>query len=108
MRTLLLATLLMAGAISAPAIAAPTCLIEVNGKRLLNGSCDASRLENGGVVMGDYKSVSALVRPRLGDSDNAIGAYKVDGMVRDLGHLRRDGTSCWRGDGVRLCAWGAR
>jgi hypothetical protein len=108
MRTMILSALLLAGALVAPAQAAPTCLIEVNGKRLFDGSCDAFRLDNGGVFMGDRKSVSALVRPRLGSSDDAIGAYKVNGMVHDLDYLKRDGPSCWRGSGARFCAWGAR
>jgi len=108
MRAVVLSSLILAGALGAPAHAAPTCLIEVAGKRLLSGSCEATRLENGGVVLGDYKAVSALVRPRLGDSDNGIGAYKADGIVHELDHLRRDGVSCWRGSGVKICAWGAR
>ena len=104
-----LSVILVTGAMIAPALAAPTCLIEVNGKRLLYGSCDASRLENGGVFLGgNHATVSALVRPRLGDSDNAVGAYKADGMIHDIDNLRRDGMSCWRGSGVRLCAWGAK
>ena len=108
MKTIILSTIIVAGALIAPTNASPTCIIEVAGKRLLSGSCAATKLENGGVALGDYKAVSALVRPRVGDSDYAFGAYKVDGMVHDIDQLRRDGMSCWRGSGVRICAWGAR
>src|SRR4051812_39590560 len=99
MKAIAISSILLAGAISAPAHAAPTCLIEIDGKRLFDGSCDALRLDNGGVFMGDRKSVSALIRPRLGNGDDAVGAYKADGLVHDLEYLRRDGVSCWRGSG---------
>lgn len=95
--------------LSTAAHAAPTCLLEVNGRRVLDGSCNATRFGNGKIVIGDPRGTGAFVRPDFADSDRATGAYKSDGgRTRGLGELSRDGMSCWRGRGVRLCAWGAQ
>src|SRR4051794_26743378 len=41
MRAIIISMILLAGAISAPAHAAPTCLLEVEGQRYLDGSCES-------------------------------------------------------------------
>src|SRR3954471_20068947 len=109
MRTsLLLSSLLLAGALSAPAIAAPTCLLEVDGHRYLDGSCKAVKDHDGRLVIGGMGGTSAVVRPHLGDSNRARVVWQDGplGRVERLGSLERDGTSCWRGARVRVCAWG--
>jgi hypothetical protein len=107
MRTIVLSAI-VAGALIVPAHAGPTCVLEVDGQRLLDGSCDASKMDGDRLVVGDHNGIGALVRPSLGDSDHAAGAYKAEGQLHDLGPLERDGVSCWRNARVRLCAWGAR
>src|SRR4051794_19772264 len=97
MKTLFATMVVGAGAIDAPAHAAPTCLLEVDGQRYLDGACDAARHADGVLVMGNRRSVSPLVRPRLGDSDHGVGAWKSNGQLQHFGPLERDGPSCWRG-----------
>src|SRR3954453_12032484 len=111
MRTAItLATIIVAGALNAPAHASPTCVLEINGHRYLDGSCKAVRDPDGRLALGGEGGAAAVVRPRLSDSDRAHGVWQDGplGRVERLGQLDRDGTSCWRGTGVRVCAWGAQ
>src|SRR4051794_27936054 len=106
MRVLILSTFLaMAGAFSAPAIAAPTCLLEIDGRRHIDGNCQAVTDRDGRLVLGDNGGAAAVIRPGLGDSDRAGGAWQggSTGRIESLGPLQRDGVSCWRGTGVRVC-----
>src|SRR4051812_24155516 len=101
--------IIMAGALAAPARAGSTCLVEIDGRRHVDGSCEAFRDPEGRLLLGDGR-VAALVRPHLGDSDNASGAWqgRSEGRARDLGLLERDGVFCWRNARARVCAWGQR
>src|SRR3954471_20427807 len=96
-RTLMIAALILAGALVAPAMASSTCLVEIDGRRHVDGSCEAIKDSEGHLLLGDGR-VAALIRPHLGDSDNASGAWRDHhgGRAEDLGPLRRDGVFCWR------------
>src|SRR4051794_13539069 len=97
---------LVAGALAAPALAAPTCLVEIDGKRLLDGPCEAFRGQEDRLALRGSGG-AAVVLPFLGDSDHAHGAWSGahGGEGRSFGPLERDGVSCWRGSGSRVCAW---
>ena len=108
MRALTLSLLILVGALGAPAHAGSTCLIEIDGRRLLDGSCQVAKDHNGRLVLGGQGGAGAVVRPHLGDSNRARGVWQDGplGRVERFGSLERDGDFCWRGAGARICAWG--
>ena len=106
---LLLSAAILAGAISAPANAA-TCLLEVDAKRYIDGSCHVRDVARGILIAGPSRHI-AVVWPDKIDSSRATAAW--DGIFHNgpaqavpLGEVRRDGMACWRGPQVRICIWG--
>ena len=109
MRTpLLLSTIVLAGAISAPVNAA-TCLLQVDGKRYIDGSCHVTEVPRGFLIAGPSRHL-AVVWPDQIDSRRGHAAW--DGNFHNgpaqavpLGEVRRDGISCWRNVHTRICVW---
>jgi hypothetical protein len=110
MRTpLLLSVAIVAGALTAPAIAAPTCLLEVDGRRYIDGSCHVTEVPRGFLIAGPSRHI-AVLRPDPINSSRATAAW--DGNFHNgpaqavpLGDVRRDGISCWRNVHTRICVW---
>ena len=96
-------------ALSLPAHAAPTCLLEVDGRRYIDGDCHVTEVPRGFLVAGPSRHI-AVLRPDPINSSRATAAW--DGNFHNgpaqavpLGDVRRDGISCWRNVHTRICVW---
>lgn len=107
MRALMLALGLLA---SAPAVAAPTCLVEVDGKRYVDGPCRAwtdrdGRMAIGSVRGGDATRTSSYMGPEFDRQAGGVWRNPTANRYEGLGPMRRSGPSCWEGRGSRVCMW---
>lgn len=110
------AVALLAGAITTPAHAS-TCLLQVDGKRWIDGACSTHRLGTGFKFAEDKVASRAHIGVLWVDSINSSAgsaAWGGPGRTGDnargnevpLGVVKRDGISCWKNAHVRLCLWG--
>jgi hypothetical protein len=104
-----LSVAIVAGAISAPATAAPTCLLQVDGKRYIDGSCHVTEVPRGFLIAGPSRHLAVVWPDRI---DSRRGRAAWDGNFHNgpaqavpLGDVRRDGISCWRNVHTRICVW---
>lgn len=106
MRAILMA---LAMVVSGAAIAAPgRCLLVVDGRTYLNGSCDVSISPGGSFQVQNRGQIRyfALVNPdgpgqAIGYWNQEVGATHAH---TDLGTLRRN-DACWSNDKAIVCAW---
>lgn len=93
--------------LAAPAWAG-SCLVEVQGQRYLDGSCDIRRSDRGFIVAKPGGGQAAAVHIDPFDSNRGHAGW--NGRMGDrpdgqgLGPMRREG-SCWVNDKAKVCAW---
>ena len=114
MRALILAGLALA--LAAPAIAAPVrgrCLIEVGGRKYLDGTCptqESDGMLTVGVGVGRLKPTKFYAYVNINDDGNtARGTWNGIGAAShahdELGELKREGSACWVNSTAKVCAW---
>lgn len=84
------------------------CLLQVNGKKYIDGSCDIVLEQDGSFDVQDRFGNPTYFAKVLRDGAAAQGYWNEEpGATHahtDLGNLTRDGA-CWANDNVRICAW---
>jgi len=86
------------------------CLLEIEGKRYLNGSCDITIEDDGSFSIGTsenepltYFAMVSVTGENVGEGfwNEEKGASHAHGS---LGNLVRKGA-CWQNKRVKVCAW---
>lgn len=84
------------------------CLLEVEGKKYLNGSCDITMEDDGSFSIGLYEPITYFAMVSVTGKNVGEGfwnAKKGATHAHDsLGNLFRKGA-CWQNENVKACAW---
>lgn len=83
-----------------------TCLVEVDGRRFVDGSCRVATGPDGRVSMHDSRRGYWVVIDREhGREARAAWNGRFADRPEPLGVMWREGPSCWRNHRGRICAW---
>jgi hypothetical protein len=113
-RALVLAGL--AVTVSASTLAAPVrgrCLIEVGGRKYLDGTCpihEAYGTLTVGAGVGRFKPTKFYAYVSINDDGNTArgtwnGISAASHAHDELGELKREGSACWVNSTAKVCAW---
>lgn len=87
-----------------------TCLLEVEGKRYIDGPCKIDLEGDGSFIATSYRggAIAYFAYVLLDGGDEATGYWNGDigasHAHSPLGTLRRAGA-CWQNAGAKVCAW---
>jgi len=126
MRILLLSPILLAASIS-PAVGVCTlreegkclseseqgrCLIEVGGKKYLDGRCNIEISADGSFSVGtgdrgrSSRFFAYVNKNEDGTADESWNSIRAGSHAHDsLGPLRPEGSACWVNSAAKVCAW---
>lgn len=98
-------SMLVAGAASA---APGRCLLVVDGRTYLNGSCPVELLPGGSFMVGAGRGARYFAQVNVDGKTDASGYWNEEpGATHahsSLGNLRRN-DACWVNDRAIVCAW---
>lgn len=83
------------------------CLLEVNGKKYINGACRIVMQNDGSFEIYDLRKrgyFSSVIMSENGAAGYWNGIEKGSHAHDNLGELSRDGA-CWKNEKAKVCAW---
>lgn len=96
------ASVIVGGAVAA----APTCLVEIDGRRAIDGPCRLQTAPSGRTLIEGRSGQKVSIGREFGRESRAAWNGRYGDRVESLDTMRRTGPSCWENHRGRICAWG--